>query len=183
MVSLLAVALLVGLPLLSSASNGNTVSSGSVKASIIAALKQPGAEVGKPAPLFELGDVVKNKSFSIQEVNGKPAMIYFFATWCGSCIAHMPELVALKEKHGENVELVLLDLDATETPEQVREFKDKYYKREDAHWLIDDKRNTVSLKYRVEGTSYAYLVDSQGVLVSSAYSPSNEDVEKQLRLN
>ena len=55
-------------------------------------LTRPGR--GDVAPLFSLS-ALDGKSISIEDFRGKPVLLHFWATWCGSCIKEMPSLSRL----------------------------------------------------------------------------------------
>lgn len=42
--------------------------------------------------------------------SGKPRVLNFWATWCGPCVAEIPQLVAYAKSH-PNVDVVLVNLD------------------------------------------------------------------------
>ena len=48
----------------------------------------------------------------IQE--NKPTLVDFFATWCGPCRAQAPILEAVKEKVGDKVNILKVDVDQNE---------------------------------------------------------------------
>lgn len=48
----------------------------------------------------------------IQE--NKPTLVDFFATWCGPCRAQAPILEAVKNKMGEKVNILKVDVDQNE---------------------------------------------------------------------
>ena len=68
--------------------------------------------IGKP---FELTfrDAISGELVSLQEdLRGKVVVIDFWATWCGPCIAEMPELKRLyAEYKDEGVEFIGISLD------------------------------------------------------------------------
>lgn len=53
-------------------------------------------------PEFRLKDL-EGVEFTSSRLIGKPTLINFWATYCGPCIAEMPELSRLKEKYGEKM--------------------------------------------------------------------------------
>ena len=65
--------------------------------SVMAELK-----VGDDAPTFFVRDLAeKNFFFSDTLKTGKPAVLSFFATWCGPCRVEMPVLDTLSQSYSD----------------------------------------------------------------------------------
>jgi peroxiredoxin len=75
----------------------------------------------KTAPAFSLKDTNGN-IYSSAQLNGKPAVINFFATWCPPCREEIPGFVEVYNRHKENgFELIGISLD-TDTRENLPGF-------------------------------------------------------------
>ncbi|MEZ5425790.1 MAG: TlpA disulfide reductase family protein [Pyrinomonadaceae bacterium] len=62
-------------------------------------------------------------TFKLEDKKGKVLLVNLWATWCGPCRAEMPELIALQDKYrDQGFEVIGLDTDENETPEQIKEF-------------------------------------------------------------
>jgi thiol-disulfide isomerase/thioredoxin len=60
--------------------------------------------------------------YKLEDKKGKVVLVDLWATWCGPCVAAMPELVALQEKYKDkDFEIIGLDTD-DESPEQIKAF-------------------------------------------------------------
>ena len=55
-----------------------------------------GLNVGQYAPDFEIS-TPERKRVRLSDLRGRPAVVNFWATWCGSCLTEMPDLKALQE--------------------------------------------------------------------------------------
>jgi len=64
--------------------------------------------VGKPAPALDLKRFLSGPQMkSLEQLKGKPVMLFFWAHWCADCKAVGPVLTALKKQH-PSVQIVAL---------------------------------------------------------------------------
>ena len=103
------------------------VAAGAVAFSPPAAAQQvePGAAVagdldGKPAPALALPDLEGNV-VSLASLKGKVVLVDFWASWCGPCVASIPHVKSLAEKHAGDG-LAVLAVNLKEAPETARQF-------------------------------------------------------------
>src|SRR5438132_12204892 len=62
--------------------------------------------IGKPAPQFALQAIGSHETVDVASLRGKPAIINFWATWCGPCYQEHPTLVQSAKMLGGNVQFV-----------------------------------------------------------------------------
>src|SRR6266571_1425983 len=70
--------------------------------------------VGKPAPNFALKAVGTGETIDVARLRGKPAIINFWATWCGPCYQEHPVLVQNARVLGKDVQFVGVVFNDTE---------------------------------------------------------------------
>jgi len=53
------------------------------------------------------------KDIQLTQFSGKPTIVHFWATWCGSCVDEMPELDEFSQKYGDDINVVVIASDQT----------------------------------------------------------------------
>ena len=97
--------------------------------------------------------------FQSRDLDGKVAVLNFWATWCGPCLAEIPSLVYVQETYGpQGVEVVGISIDHDE--EGLRRFvaeKALNYKV-----VIDDDFSVMSQFVNVRGVPVTIILDREG---------------------
>ena len=108
------------------------------------------------APGWFLSDL-QGQPRSLQELRGRPAVLYFFAPWCGVCAASSPQLRWFDRLVGNQVQLVMIGLD-WDRPEELAE----YAKRHSLENPVLLGTAATAADYRVRGYPTYYVIDSSG---------------------
>ena len=74
-------------------------------------------------PDFKMEDGEGNAVASA-DFRGKPAVINFWATWCGYCVKEMPDFQTAYETYGDQIEFIMLN--ATDGQRETKEIADAY---------------------------------------------------------
>lgn len=71
--------------------------------------------LGEPAPELPYTLIDEEGEFQISQHNDKVVLINFWATWCPPCVEEMPDLSKLAENYSENLVVLCLSDEETET--------------------------------------------------------------------
>lgn len=73
-----------------------------------------------------LTDVYTGQSFSISDFNGKVVVLETMAVWCPTCVRQQIEIHALRDRFGDQVVSVTLDIDRNEGQDILRRHVQTY---------------------------------------------------------
>jgi len=108
------------------------------------------------APAFDLVDL-EGGHWSPDALRGKPAVLYFFAPWCGVCAASSPQLRWFDRWAGEGVQVVLVGLDWNSQAELV-----EYARKHDLSLPVLAGGLSTAASYRIRGYPTYYVLDAGG---------------------
>jgi len=136
--------------------------------------------LGQP---FELKfTALGGKEVNLSQMKGKVVLIDFWATWCGPCVAVLPDLKkTYKELHPKGFEVIGISLDSD------RAKLETFIRQNDMPWpqFFDGKGwgNSLAKKHGVNSIPAMWLVDKKGNLVDqNAKAGLAEKVKKYLDL-
>ena len=131
---------------------------------------------GKPFKDLNLTDYKTGEPITLGEViDGKVALIDFWASWCGPCRREIPNIKKIHEQYGGK-DFVVVGLNVWDRPDgQARVIKDM-----EMTWtqLTDVTRNATDT-YGVEGIPQILLIGKDGVII--ARDLRGEDIEKAVK--
>ena len=113
------------------------------------------------------GTKLDGKPFSIEELKGKVVLIDFWATWCGPCLAELPnvqEQYELYHEKGFEVVGISLDEDRAELEAFLEEKKLPWitlHQNDGSGW-----GNENAARYSINGIPACFLIDQEGKVVS-----------------
>ncbi|MFC1903134.1 TlpA family protein disulfide reductase [Chloroflexota bacterium] len=118
-----------------------------------------GTEIGNLAPDFPFQNQ-DGQFTSLGELQGKPVLINFWATWCPPCRSEMPYLQEIYDEW-QNKGLVVLPIDIGESTSKVKEFMQRY--NLSLPVLLDSKGETAA-KYNIRGLPTTFFIDKDGII-------------------
>jgi peroxiredoxin len=120
--------------------------------------------VGKKFPDFEEKDLDGNP-LSIAKYKGKVVLVDFWATWCGPCVAELPNVLKAYQKHHTNgFHIIGISLD------QDKSRLTNFIENKGMKWpqYFDGKGwgNKLAGKYGVNSIPATYLLDREGKIIA-----------------
>lgn len=138
----------------------------------------PVAEIGRPAPEFELG-LLGGDYLSLSELQGNVILLNFWATWCEPCRDEMPAMQQVYENYkDQGFEIVGINLQETEVTVQgfVNQLGLTFP-------IVYDITGAVYDAYLVRPMPTSYFVDRDGIVRFLFVGPMTvEDMEQRIRL-
>jgi len=104
--------------------------------------------IGTEAPTALLQDLDGNEVDLLQLVDGRPALIEFWATWCEQCEALQPQIDRVQAEYGDRVQVIAVAVAVAQTPRRVQRHVEG------------------------EGHDYPFLYDANGAAVRAYQAPT-----------
>lgn len=128
-----------------------------------------GTEPGERAPDFNLLTLEGNQ-YRLEDGAGKPRIVFFMAYWCGTCIPEALALNQVRQVYGDVVEIVVIDVDPTSTPELLATFK-SWTGNGDFVWGFDQSQE-ITNTYRVRSLDTTLVIDEEGYIIFKDERPT-----------
>ncbi len=135
------------------------------------------AEVGKPAPEFELRDS-KGKLWRLSDLRGNVVFINFWATWCTTCKAEMPYKERLYEKM-QGRPFQMLGILFRDDPRNLVQYFQEH--KVSPPTLISPDNEAARL-YGITGVPETFIIDKEGIIREKIVGPGEWDSPENIAM-
>lgn len=105
-----------------------------------------------------LGTDLSGHPWTLEELQGRPYVLNFWASWCGPCREEMPEMQRLAEEFAPEGVVVIL-INEGESADQAQGFLHEYNVTLPC---ILDQSGQLGRRYRVRGLPTTVMIDAEG---------------------
>ncbi len=136
--------------------------------------------VGAPFPDFKVTDV-DGKNITRDSLKGKPAVIWFTASWCTPCQIGAKEVSRLdNETGGKAFEVLVIFVDPKENDNDLRNWR-KNFANED--WIVafDNDLTKLAAKVNLKFLDSKFLLDKNGVIKNIDFKKADDDYLNTIR--
>jgi len=135
--------------------------------------RSPAPEVGRVGPDFLL-ETPQGGTLRLSDLQGRPVLLNFWATWCPPCRQEIPELVKAYARYRDDG-LVIVGVDLQEPDRSVLSFAGDFGIE---YPLVIDRdgelRDVWRLGGPIQGLPMSYFIDGTGVVRDLFYGPLTE---------
>ncbi len=120
---------------------------------------RPSQFINRPALDFQVTDL-SGETLSLTQYRGQVVLLDFWATWCGPCIAEMPNIKATYTKYkNQKFEIIGISLDNSPAPLEA------YIVSEGITWRqYWDSGAKITQLYNVRAIPSTFLIDGSGII-------------------
>lgn len=108
----------------------------------------------------------EGENVDLAEMQDNPVLVVFWATWCGPCIAEVPNIISTYEKYKDaGFEVVGISLDSDKSA--LDAFTSEYGMTWPQHFDSDGRGNKFAMEYGISGIPANFLIGTDGKIVAS----------------
>ena len=135
-------------------------------------------EVGNQAPDFQLQSL-DGQTVSLSNLQGKPVLINFWATWCSPCRSEMPYIQEIYEEWSDK-RLVVLAINIGESSSTVAAFMQS---NNLSFIVLLDTKQDVAQRYNITGIPTTFFIDKDGIIQDKVIGAFQNKTQIENRLS
>lgn len=132
---------------------------------------------GTAAPDAQLEDLDGNAVSLLEVIDGRPALLEFWATWCPLCEALQPQIDRIHAEYGDRLAIVAVGVAVNQNPRRIARHVERH---ELGYPHLYDARGEAVRAYKAATTSIVVLLDAQGRVVYTGVG-DDQDLEAAVR--
>ena len=130
-----------------------------------------GLPLGTEGPQAELEDLEGNTVQLLDYVDGRPALLEFWATWCENCEALQPQLDLIQETYGDRLNVVAIAVAVSQSVRRVRRHVEDH---DPGYPYLYDARGAAVRAYEALTTSVVVLLAADGSVAYTGVGPDQD---------
>jgi cytochrome c biogenesis protein CcmG, thiol:disulfide interchange protein DsbE len=130
---------------------------------------------GKAVPDFSAPLLVGDGTLALSDLQGKPVVLNFWASWCAPCEDEAPLFDAAHEEFGDRIAFVGVDI--RDARSDALDFVEEYGLD---YPSVRDEGMEIYAEYGLTGQPETYFIDAEGVLVEHVAGPVDEEKLSQI---
>lgn len=123
----------------------------------------------------------KEEPVTLSQLQGKPVILNFWATWCGFCKEEMPAFEELYQKEGTDIHFMMIN--ATDGERETKEKAEQYIKENHFTFPVyyDIEVKTVE-QYRINSFPITFFIDKKGNIIKKHIGRITKEIlEKEIQ--
>lgn len=147
------------------------------------ASKDADLKAGAKFPSFSARPMSGKKIDFPADFKGKLVLVDFWATWCGPCMAEMPNVVSVYEKyHEQGLEIVGITLDQDKAEDKIKSTEERLGMKWPQIYGGGGWSTPLAKKYGIHSIPRAFLIDgSTGVIIAEGNALRGEALDAAVK--
>jgi len=119
--------------------------------------------IGSKAPSIATSNTYDGKAFELANLKGKYVVLDFWGTWCGPCMAGMPDMKKLNEQYKSKLAIVGIAKESNDNPAKWK----STIENDALNWqhIINKKDEDYVSRYNVQGFPTKIIISPEGKIL------------------